>query len=537
MILLAGFLEVVFRAALLAGFALAVGGVAFGVGVLWPLRTRVGASPLRRSLGLVAAGAGAVAAFQAATLAIEPSALGDELGRWPMADFLATGFARAGLVRAAVAAVLAVVAARGRAGAARGATWGRVAVGAGVLALCGAPLVHGASRLAGAAPLEALTVAHQVAAGIWWGGLVHLLAQRRALAPERPGAGAWAMMVTRFSPIAASAVACIAITGGLLGWRYIATPRGLVGTAYGAMVLTKVGLLGAALLLGAGNLRVARRWRRGAAPGAGGERRVRTFVAAEAGAVLVILLAAAALTSQPPAVDVQDAASVGEVAQMFAPKRPRLVPPPHRELVATAAASLDPYAVPGPFDRAQSDFNHNLAGLLVLTTALGALAGACGVPCARRHWPLGFLPLAAFLLLIAEPNGWPLGPEPFFATLLAPSVLLHRISTALVAALAVLEWRIRAGGLARTRWRFGFPLLAMVGGAMLLVHSHSAFATRSAYLIEVSHNAIGLLSVLLGLARWLELRAEEAGVRRAAALTWPTCMALIGLVLLFYRET
>ena len=536
MILLAGFLDVVFKALVLVGFALVVGGAAFALGVLWPLRGQ-GPAPLRRSLDLVAAGAVAVLVFELAMLVIEPWALADELGRWPVADFLATGFARAGLGRAAVGATLGAFALRRRARAADGSTWALIAVGAVVLTACGAPLVHGASRLEGAAALTTLTVAHQVGAGVWWGGLVHLLAQRRVGPADASAPRAWTAMVIRFSPVAAAAVAWIAITGTILASRYVASLEGLVGSAYGAMVLTKVALFGATLLLAGGNLLAARSWRRGAEPTEDGALRVTTFAAAEACAVLVILLSAAALTSQPPAVDLREKATIGEVAGRFAPKRPRLAPPPHRELVATAASSLDPYTLPGPLERAQSDFNHNVAGLLVLATALGALLGGSGALRAARHWPLGFLTLAAFLLVFAEPNGWPLGPEPFFATLVAPSVLLHRIATVLVAALALLEWRVRAGGLAATRARFAFPVLAGVGGALLLTHSHSAFATPSAYLIEVSHNAIGVLAVLLGVARWLELRAKEPILRRACALIGPACMALIGLVLVFYRES
>ncbi|BDG03133.1 copper resistance D family protein [Anaeromyxobacter oryzae] len=535
MILLAGFLEVVFKALVLVGFVLATGGVAFGVGVLRPLRSRVPASMLARTLALVALGGGAVLIFQLATLLIEPWALADELGRWPVAEFLATRFARAGLAHAAVGGVLAMGALWARARAGRGASWALLASGAGLLAATGAPLVHGASRLEGAAALATITVVHQVAAGIWAGGLVHLLAQRPLC---RDGLGApetWAAMVSRFSRLAVSGVLVIGATGALLGWRYIATTSGLVGTAYGAMVLTKVALMGAALVLGAGNFLAAMRWRsRGAT--AGEAEMVRSRVEAETGIVLVIVLAAAALTSQPPAVDVREKATPREVAEMFAPKPVRLAPPPYREMVATAAPTLDPYALPGPFDSAQSNFNHNIAGLLVIVVALGALLDRSGKVPAARHWPLAFLALAAFMLILAEPNGWPFGPEGLFETLLAPSALLHRVATALVVALAVFEWRVRVGGLAATRWRFAFPSLALVGGALLLTHSHSVLAAKRIYLIEVSHNAIGFLAVLIGIARWLELRSPDGAARRRYGLVWPACMALVGLVLVFYRE-
>ena len=169
----------------------------------------------------------------------------------------------------------------------------------------------------------------------------------------------------------------------------------------------------------------------------------------------------------------------------------------------------------------------------MLLAAAVALLGRAARARIARHWPLLLLPLAAFLLAFAEPNGWPFGTEGFFATLRSPAVLLHRAATGLVLALALFEWRVQAGGLGATRWRYAFPILCFVGGALLLTHSHSVLAARWAFLIEVSHDAIGLLAVLMGVSRWLELRSGHE--RRA--LAWPALMALVGLVLLFYRET
>ncbi len=60
---------------------------------------------------------------------------------------------------------------------------------------------------------------------------------------------------------------------------------------------------------------------------------------------------------------------------------------------------------------------------------------------------------------------------------------------------------------------------ALLGwSALLLTHSHSVFALKWAYLIEVSHNAIGILAVLAGAGGWLELRmaAERAALRESS---------------------
>jgi len=66
--------------------------------------------------------------------------------------------------------------------------------------------------------------------------------------------------------------------------------------------------------------------------------------------------------------------------------------------------------------------------------------------------------------------------------------------------------------------------------------SHTVFAVKWAFLIEVTLNAIGILAVLTGAASWLELRLEGRE-RRVAAVVWPICLTLVGVVLFVYRET
>src|SRR5436309_409894 len=57
----------------------------------------------------------------------------------------------------------------------------------------------------------------------------------------------WSVALRRFSSVAVAAVALIIASGGGLVWSYVGTWRALVGTGYGALVVTKVVLLAAAL--------------------------------------------------------------------------------------------------------------------------------------------------------------------------------------------------------------------------------------------------------------------------------------------------
>lgn len=137
--------------------------------------------------------------------------------------------------------------------------------------------------------------------------------------------------------------------------------------------------------------------------------------------------------------------------------------------------------------------------------------------------------------MYAEPTGWPLGKEGFWAALIVPGVLQHGLATFLVAGLAVFEWRVRAGQLVNIKWRYAFPILCIAGGALLLTHSHTAFALKQAYLLEVSHNALGFLAVIAGIGRLLEIRFPKPS-NQFFGIVWPVCLVMVGIVLLFYQE-
>jgi putative copper resistance protein D len=71
---------------------------------------------------------------------------------------------------------------------------------------------------------------------------------------------------------------------------------------------------------------------------------------------------------------------------------------------------------------------------------------------------------------------------------------------------------------------------------MLLTHSHALGNIKEELLAELSHIPLGLLGVLAGWSRWLELRLPREG-RAVPSWIWPLCFVLIGAVLLSYRES
>jgi putative copper resistance protein D len=70
---------------------------------------------------------------------------------------------------------------------------------------------------------------------------------------------------------------------------------------------------------------------------------------------------------------------------------------------------------------------------------------------------------------------------------------------------------------------------------MLLTHSHIGFQAKSAFLIQVGHTFMGVLSLILACGRWLELKLDSPG-KDIAGFISVAALFQIGLVLLFYRE-
>jgi putative copper resistance protein D len=322
---------------------------------------------------------------------------------------------------------------------------------------------------------------------------------------------------------------------GTLTWTYTGSISGLVGTGYGALVLTKTMLLGAALLLAAFNLKGARRAREPRAPAAL-RTRLPYLVEGEAILLVMILFTAATLSAQPPSVDqaAGDHATVGEVVEVFRPKVPSL----HTPSVDIMRANRAEEAALGERSRDAylwSNYSHNVAGLILLAMSLVALVGGLLRSGGGRHWPLGFVALAAFVYLRAAANEgtWPFGTVPLWK--IDAEGIQHRIAALLVLALGVLEWRARARPDRGSLLPYVFPALGAAGAVLLLTHSHAAFQSKQSFLVQVTHTTMGALAALLVAGRWLELRLAPPAAR-VAGLAATAAMLMIALVLVFYRE-
>ena len=529
-----------FISGLLDGFglialALAIGGITY---LLIVLRPTDNLPPILRratdvSILVIIAASGSVALLRLLQLILKPLALADAMGEGTFAAFSKTQVFQVGLLSVLLALALTIAVLWLRHGIAIRSRWTLVVLTILLFMVNEAWLSHAASRIEGGGPLMGVTVVHMLGAVVWAGGITHLLLFWRLTYRDPDATEHWPALVSRFSPLGLTSVAFIIGPGLYLAWSYVGTWAGLAGTGYGNMLVVKVALFLFVLVLAALNFLAARHWRRT------GDRltlfeRVPAYIEVELVLAGALLFTAAALTSFPPTVDVsQDAATPREMWSMFAPKVPRLNGPEQVMIEAPEFTDLRTGKVGYKPDTRWDRFNHNVSGVIVLLMGCLALLDRMRVVSWARHWPLTFLAFSILILVFANPDHWPLGSVGFLESLLSIEVVQHWLAALVVCGLGVFEWRARHKSMAGTNLPFVFPMLCIAGGIVLLTHSHEIVELKREFLIQSTHVAMGLLSVLIGCARWLELRLTPPH-DRTPAFAWVGGIMLVGLILLFY---
>jgi putative copper resistance protein D len=408
---------------------------------------------------------------------------------------------------------------------------------------------HSVSRMEDRVVLAVLTGTHQLGASIWIGAMPFLLISlKRAADP-----GEAKHLLRRYSPMAVAGAIMLLLGGVGMAWFYLGISQdrslsGLYGTAYGVMLLSKIYLVALVMAMGAGNYFLVRRIETAPLDLLS---RLRRFGEVEIGLGFMAVLAAASMTSQPPAVDMpHDRVSIAEIVARFHPVAPRMTSPAYAALAPSTPLEVSvketqftgATAPSDANDEAWSEYNHHWSGVIVFAAGLFALISRLPSKYGLNfrwalNWPIAFVGLAVFIVLRADPDCWPLGPRPFWASMYAPDVLQHRLYAVLICAFAAFEWGIQTGRL-HSRWAASvFPVLCAAGGALLLTHNHSIGNVKEELLAEMSHTPIALLGATAGCSRWLELRLPDEKESRFASFVWPISLMLVGLVLLNYRES
>ena len=398
---------------------------------------------------------------------------------------------------------------------------------------------HAASRLSGRPLLITLSSVHELATGFWIGGLPFLIL---GLYRAKDLTTRW-YLTERFSRMALVAVGFLVLSGTIMSVLYIGSWSAVLGTAYGVMVGAKAVMLGVLLLLGGVNFLLLRN-----APKDEVMPRLRRLIEAEVGIGLTVILTAASLTSQPPAVDEpEETVSLQQVYQRVKPVVPRLT---YHFIQETDSKTGEPIKA-GPDtpvnvdgipltprlinNSIESESNHHWMGLVVLSMGLLALLARTGKAPWAEYWPLLLIGIAVFIFLLADTECWPVGWKGFWACWADPEVFQHRIAALVCVGFAVFELRVRKQKKDNDPWAMVFPLMCALGGAVLLTHQHAISNVKENLLVELSHVPMGVIAVFAGWARWLELRLPEKD-RAIPSWIWPMCFVLIGAGLLNYRE-
>jgi copper resistance protein D len=242
-------------------------------------------------------------------------------------------------------------------------------------------------------------------------------------------------------------------------------------------------------------------------------------------------------------VDMPDQVSLRTIVARMHPEKPRLTSPRAAQLTpptsietSVRADEFQSNSMSDENDREWSEYNHHWSGLIVLLAGLLAFVSRFRGQRWARFWPVSFAGLSLFIFLRADPENWPLGPRPFWASFAAPDVLQHRAAALLILCFAAFECAVQANKL-RVRWAaMIFPAMCALGAVILLTHNHGGSNGQEDLLASLSHTPIALFGATAGWCRWLELRLPPGRASKVVGFAWPLLLSAAGLVLINYRE-
>jgi hypothetical protein len=193
-------------------------------------------------------------------------------------------------------------------------------------------------------------------------------------------------------------------------------------------------------------------------------------------------------------------------------------------------------------DKRESEFNHHLAGALVILAALFFLAQGSLTkrwPDARYAWPTCFLIAGLFLLIFSDTEIWPFGYVSFlYAITHNPEDAQHKTFALILLILAAIEM-MRASGRLKAAWSaWVFPVVAMGGAILLLFHHHGGMHGPDAMqtMVRVKHQHARFAEAGAGAAVSKGLAETSAKWYGFFSKLWPLFMIALGVMLLMYTE-
>ena len=202
------------------------------------------------------------------------------------------------------------------------------------------------------------------------------------------------------------------------------------------------------------------------------------------------------------------------------------------------AASLHRLPIERPIEKIQySEFNHHVSGAGLLVIGLMALGMELGrslrpdLQAVRWLWPAGWVLLGSFLFIRSDPDNWPWGAIGLVETLSDPETLQHKVFSAVIMVIGIIEGVQIAGRPNGQGWRLAFPLLAIGSGTLLGLHSFVHVQMPHVYW---QHLAFALVGILVGVSKLLRDRGVlDRGYR---PFIWPMLLIVFGVQLMLYTE-
>src|SRR5713226_5063039 len=191
----------------------------------------------------------------------------------------------------------------------------------------------------------------------------------------------------------------------------------------------------------------------------------------------------------------------------------------------------------------ESEFNHHLAGFLVLAAGLLILADRSirrRWAVARHVWPICFLASGIFLLIFSDTELWPFGSQSwYFGLTHHAEVLQHKIFAALLLTLGLIELQ-RERGVLKAAWSdWVFPIVAAAGSLMLFFHDHRAGMNGPDHMqvmrrIQSEHFSFALTGFGIALSKGLS--EKPSAWQPFFERLFPTLLVVLGVLLMVYVE-
>jgi copper resistance protein D len=194
-------------------------------------------------------------------------------------------------------------------------------------------------------------------------------------------------------------------------------------------------------------------------------------------------------------------------------------------------------------DKKESEFNHHLAGFLILLAGVFILAQsrlAARWPGVRFVWPSCFLLAGLFLLLFSDTEMWPVGPQtPWFAITHNAEDLQHKTFSVILLLIGYIELQ-RARGRFQSPWfAWIFPVSGVGGAILLLFHQHGGGMHGPNHMavmehIQNQHRAFAATGA--GIAVSKGLSDANLASRWFFSKLCPLLMIALGVLLMLYTE-